>query len=173
MAKALDFQTLLKKYYGNRCVVKGAFTYETGLYFYAFDATKEEKACKKIFEMLYSPRRISPAEWWREVFEYLQREEKPDPENIVLFGVTAHGDDDEEEKEEEGELIRKKGILGLVTKLGVSSPGPLVYDRTTGNTFFFPDGTPYTLAKSTETSLPKGQMPLQKLKIRIVGKWKS
>jgi hypothetical protein len=141
-----EWRDVLKPYFGKRCCIKGACSYESGLYFYAFDAQTDKALLKAVLDT------VSDAP------EYL---EEVDAEDVVIFGFATEADFDDEMPAKDRKIFAKKGLVGLARELAY--PSPLVYDRSTGNAYFFPDGSPSTLSKDGEKKIT-----LDKLKIRIV-----
>jgi hypothetical protein len=141
-----DWHEVLKPYFSKRCVIKNAYTYESGLYFYAFDSVKDKELLKVVKEYMSD----SP--------DYL---EDVDPDNVVIFGFATEADFNEEISEKNKKIIAKKGLIGLAKTLAY--PSPLLYDKSNGNAYFFPDGSPSPLSKDGEKKIT-----IDKLKISVV-----
>jgi hypothetical protein len=141
-----NWHDLLKPYYGKRCVIRGAFTYELGLYFYAFDATTDKDLLKMVKETM------------SDAPDYL---EDVDAENVVIFGFAMEADFKKEMPAKDQKIFTKKGLIGLARELAY--PSPLVYDKSNGHAYFFPDGSPSSLSRDGEK-----QITLDKLKISVV-----
>lgn len=151
------FKTILEPYFGKLCRIKNAFTYESGLYFYAFDGEKEKKISDALVDDVIGNRK-----YWNSILEELNIESS----NAVIFGITVSDEEwyDYEDTQEEPELVTKalkKGLSGLI-KIA-STPGPLFYDRVNGNCYFFPDGSPSSLSEDGTT-----KRTLEKLKIKAL-----
>lgn len=144
--KMPNWHDLLMPYYGKRCVIKGAFTYESGLYFYAFDATTDKEMEKAVRETM------------SDAPDYL---EDVDPENVVIFGFAMEADFEKEMPAKDRKIFTRKGLIGLARELAY--PSPLVYDKSNGNAYFFPDGSPSCLSRDGEKNIT-----LEKLKINVV-----
>jgi hypothetical protein len=145
-AKKPNWHDVLKPYFGKRCVIKNANTYESGLYFYAFDAEKDLPLLKKVKEIM------------SDAPDYL---EDAEPENIVIFGFAMEADFRAEMPAKDKKLFAKKGLISLAGELAY--PSPLVYDKSNGRAYFFPDGSPSLLSKDGEK-----QITVDKLKISVV-----
>lgn len=145
-SKKTNWHEILKPYYGRRCLIKSAYTYESGLYFYAFDAEKDKTLLKAVMEAM------------SDATDYL---EDIDPKNVVIFGFATEADFEDEMPEKERKIFAKKGLTGLALKSAY--PSPLVYDKSNGHAYFFPDGSPYPLSKDGEKMIT-----VDKLKISVV-----
>lgn len=145
-AKKTNWHDVLEPYYGKRCLIKSAYTYESGLRFYAFDADKDKALLKAVTDIM------------SDAPDYL---EDVEPENMVIFGFATEADFEDEMPEKDRKIFAKKGLIGLARELAY--PSPLVYDKSNGRAYFFPDGSPSPLSKDGEK-----QITVDKLKISLV-----
>ncbi len=123
----------LAPFFGKRCVIEGAETYEGGLYFYVFDATRERALAKAAVEQAIGS--------WEALEDIGVRSD-----DVVVFGATVEADLNPQPRPAVAKAVEKHGVAGLL-KIGLATPGPLIFDRRNGRAYFFPDGSASTLGK--------------------------